>query len=288
MLCFSIKISYFVVMHITITPPEIPIFYNDFVSFKLGEYTGFAHPQIIEYLKSNFSAVIIKDPPKESILKRKPNLIYTVTFPKKPLFPFSQIAVKICNPRNVFKHFLSPLQESKAKRSFYAARHLIANNLDTPFPIAFLESRNKRFITESYYIAEFIDDYIKIIDYLREYPDNYREIREMINAVSEYVRRMHGSDMVHRDLNLANFLLSGRGKKRRLVLVDLNRYRIRKRISSFRRVFDIGRMYWGKYRPEFFQAYSGEDKKIKKWERFFNFYYGWRKRRRRFKNWLKK
>lgn len=275
-------------MHITITPPEVPIFYNDFISFTAGGYTGFGHPQIIENLKSNFSDIIIKNPPRENVLKSKPNLIYKVTLPQKPLFPFSQVAVKICNPRNVIKRLLSPLQDSKAERSFSAARHLIANSLDTPFPLAFLEKRKNGFITESYYIAEYIDDYVKIRDYLRENPDNYKEIKEMILAVSDYVKRMHGSDMVHRDLNLANFLLSGKGKKKRLVLVDLNRYRMHKKISPFRRVFDIGRLYWGKHRPEFFQAYSGEDKKIKKWQRFFNFYYSWRKKRKRLKKLLKK
>lgn len=275
-------------MHITIIPPEVPIFYNDFISFTVGEYTGFGHPHIIENLETNFSDIIIKNPPKENILKSKPNLIYKVSLPKKPLFPFSQVAVKICNPRNVFKRLLSPLHNSKAERSFSAARHLIANNLDTPFPLAFLEKRKRGFITESYYITEYIDDYIKIRDYLRENPENYKEIKELILTVSDYVKRMHDSEMVHRDLNLANFLLSGKGKKKRLVLVDLNRYRIRKRISHFSRVFDIGRLYWGKHRTEFFQIYSGENKKIKKWQRFFNFYYSWRKRRRRFKKLLKK
>ena len=275
-------------MIITITPPEVPIFYNDFVSFTVRGYTGFGHPQIIDNLQSNFSAIIIENPPRESVLKSKPNLIYKVTLPQKPLFPFPQVAVKICNPRNVFKRLLSPLQDSKAERSFSAARHLIANSLDTPFPLAFLEKRKNGFVVESYYIAEYIDDYVKISDYLSENPENYKEIKEMILAVSDYVKRMHDSEMVHRDLNLANFLLSGKGKKKRLVLVDLNRYRIHKKISPFRRVFDIGRLYWGKHRPEFFQVYSGEDRKIKKWQRFFDFYYSWRKKRKRFKNILKK
>ena len=275
-------------MHITITPPQVPIFYNDFISFTLHEYTGIGHPQIIEYLKSNYSDIIIKNPPPESILKRRPNLIYKVMLSKKPFFPYTHIAVKKCSSRNVIKVLLSPLQESKAQRSFSAALHLIANNLDTPFPLAFFEKRNRGIITESYYLSEFIDNYTKIKDYLRENPDNVKEIKETILAVSDYVKRMHGSKMVHRDLNLANFLLSGNGKKKRLVLVDLNRYRIRKKISPFNRVFDIGRLYWGKYRQEFFQAYCGEDKKIRKWRRFFDFYYVWRKKRRRFKNWLKK
>lgn len=274
-------------MHIHSTPTVKSSYFDDFIFFKQKEFTGFGHPAIIKYLKEDPAKILPRQLQKAAILKEKPNLIYKISLPDNTSFQFSTVAVKRCRARNILMFLLSPFRQSKAKRSFLAARYLITHNLDTPLPLAFIEKRKAGFIVESYYITEALEDSIKVKKYLQQYPERESDIRELLHVVADYIQRMHTSGMVHRDCNLANFLLSSVGDEKRLVLVDLNRYRVRKNVSPFARVWDIGRLYWGVYRSEFFKIYSGENTDIIKWEWFFNYYYLWRKKRRRFKNWLK-
>lgn len=274
-------------MHIQIVPSVKSSFFDDFIFFKLKRYTGFGTPAIVEFLKRSPDTLIPENIQKERILKKKSNTVYTVPVDKKISVSFTSLAVKKCLPRNVIHHLLSPFQKSKAMRSFLAARHLIAHGLDTPRPLACIEKRERGFVTESYYITEMIENCVKVKQFVRKNSEDVNDIRKVMHAVADYATRMHNAGMVHRDLNLANFLLCSGEDGYRLVLIDLNRYRIRKSISSFGRVFDIGRLYWGKYRSEFFRIYCGGDKSLLRWEWYFDWYYLWRKRRRRFKTWIK-
>ncbi len=275
-------------MHIQIAPSVDPSFFDDFISFKMDRYTGFGTPAIVEFLKSNPEVLATDCLPKERILKKKSNVVYTVTPDAKVSASLSSLVIKKCLPRNVLHLLLSPIQKSKAQRSFCAARHLIAHNLDTPRPFAWLEKREKGFVTESHYITEMAEICVKVKQYVRSNSESAGTIDNVMHAVADYANRMHNAGMVHRDLNLANFLLCGSEDNYRLVLIDLNRYRKRKKITSFGRVLDIGRLYWGKYRSEFFRIYCNGNKNLLRWEWYFNLYYLWRKKRRRFKKRLKR
>lgn len=274
-------------MHITIVPSVKASFFDGFIFFKLKQYTGFGAPAVVEFLKRNPDALVTENLPAERILKKKSNIVYTVSPDNKVPVSFTRLIVKKCLPRNVLHLLLSPFYGSKAMRSYSAARHLIAHGLDTPRPLAYMEKRKGGFVTESYYITAMIENCVKVKQFVRKNSENVDDIQKVMQAVADYATGMHTFGMVHRDLNLANFLLSSEDDDHRLALIDLNRYRIRKRISSFGRVFDIGRLYWGKYRSEFFRIYCGDDKKLLRWEWYFDLYYLWRKKRRRFKKWIK-
>ena len=272
-------------MNIHISPAIEPAWHKEYTFSKIGGYSCYGHPAIVRLLKQDFAALIIEKPPQEAVIKSRPNLIYKVPFPGGPAFPFPGVVVKKCVARNLLQLFSSLFQKSKAQRSFIAAAELIKARLDTPLPLAYMEKRTGGFVLVSYYITEAVDDFMKVRTYLKTWPDA-GEIHDMVRAVAEFSRRMHDAGMMHRDLNLTNFLLCGKDDTRRLTLVDLNRLRTRRRLSSFSRVLDIGRLYWDNYRPEFFRIYSGTDKNIQRWEWFFNFYYVWRRKRRAVKDWL--
>ncbi len=249
--------------------------------YSRNEYKGFIRPSLIPWIDSNGLEKLLDKNSAAEIIKEKPNLIFRIKV--RDLKPFSDIVVKKFYHRNFLQFIMSPLKKSKSVRSFTAAKHLLANGLDTPLPLCVIDRRRFGFIKESYYITEYIGKNQKVKHCLLENPINEDKVLKLIDLVADYCKSMHGSGMIHRDLNLANFLIT----KNRLVLVDLNRSRIRKSIGYFSRVKDIGRLYWRRYRSHFFQIYAENEKRLYNWKWYFDLYYIWRKKRRRFKDWLK-
>lgn len=274
-------------MHVHIDATIDTAFFNSFISFTHNGYSGFGLPAFVEYFKKNCTVVLCDSSPDAAILKKKANIVYKTPLLPGTGVPFSNIVVKKCLSRNIVMFLISPFRKSKAQRSFNAARHLLSHNCDTPHPLACIEKRKWGFITESYYITEFVDHCVKVKRFVRQYPEGKEELQTLLYSVADYVSRMHDAGMIHRDCNLANFLVSGEGDEKRLILIDLNRYQVKKHISAFARVCDIGRLYWRELRPEFFRIYCTKHPEVSQWEWFFNFYYTWRKKRRKVKNWLR-
>ncbi len=273
-------------MQVDINTTLKPSYFDSCVLFSHNDFSGFGNPDFIDYVKKHFDAVLNENSPDAVILKKKSNSVYSVPLSEGSGLPFSLIAVKKCVPRNVMMRLVQPFKKSKARRSFEASRHLIEHNLDTPQPLVYLERKKGRAVLESYFITEAIDPCLKINQYLYYHPDRKDDIHSLMQAVAEYITRMHDSGMRHRDCNLTNFLLSGDGDRHRLVLIDLNRCQVKKRLSAFSRVRDIGRLYWGECRPAFFNIYCDKNKGVARWQWFFGFYYWWRKKRRMIKGWL--
>ncbi len=275
-------------MHVTIDSPLSSSYFDSFTSFTIDDYTGYGDPAFIACVKKYRDIILNENAPGAVILKKKANIVYTVSFPEETGFPFQSIVVKKCLPRNVIMRLLQPLKKSKARRSFETARYLIEHNLGTPQPLGYLEKRRGNLVLASYFVTENVEPCLKINQYLYYHSDNTEDINSLMHAVAEYITRMHASGLRHRDCNLTNFLLSPSGEGQRLVMIDLNRARIKRRLSAFTRVNDIGRLYWKQYRPAFFKLFCEKNTNVARWEWFFNFYYWWRKKRRKIKRQINK
>ncbi|WP_371815939.1 hypothetical protein [Flavobacterium sp. CS20] len=57
-------------------------------------------------------------------------------------------------PNFIKKIIYTYFRESKAKRSYNFAQHLIAKNIGTPKPIAYVEDKDLIGLTSSYYVSE--------------------------------------------------------------------------------------------------------------------------------------
>ena len=105
------------------------------------------------------------------------------------------------------------------------------------------------------YVTEDISNYITLREYCATMPDGPQGIDEIMRLVAVYTRRMHDSGLWHRDLFLANFLMTGKTGKRRLYLIDLNRTRRLPYLPVWLRALDIARMEWRTWQPQFLSLY---------------------------------
>lgn len=274
-------------MTIQIDSTVQPSFLDGYIQFAFNGLNGIVHPSIGRYLLENPETLNPDTLKDKVVLKQGANQVYALRIAKPVNVPFHHIVIKKGIARNAFLLLTSLFRGSKARRAFDAARHLIRSGLDTPVPLGFLERRTHGLITECFYITEAIENCVSVKKILKTDSENSAVMEELLHAVALYAQRMHGSGMIHCDLNLANFLFRRQSGFSRMVLIDLNRFRLRKTLSSFARILDISRMYWKTYRTRFFTIYCNGDPMLTRWEWFFNQYRVWRVHRRSFKNKLK-
>jgi len=234
---------------------------------------------LISFLQD--SSAIIK------VIKRKANKVFEIEFPFINPLNVERIIVKKFVHRSFLHFIISCFKISKAKRHFIAARHLITNHLDTPLPLVYLEKRKFGFILECYLISESIAAPVKISKLVKNENHDVVLMNELIEITAEYTRKMHDSGMVHNDLNLANFLLFDNGSEKRLVLIDLNRSKIKKKISPPLRLKDIARLGWKNYRNKFLKVYCNDDPAYKNWIWYYYFYLNLRRKKKKIRK-LKK
>lgn len=263
-----------------------PKHFQDFINFKQDKFSGLCHKSLIDFLAQTPPDILLNKKNNIKIFKDKANIVFSLEIPSEFQNQYPDITIKKCKHRNLWRFILSPLKKSKAKKSFLAAKNLINNNLDTPTPLAYLDKRQYGFITDNYYITETMQNYCKLKPLYKNTTEE-NIINTLLAGVADYSIRMHAAKIIHGDFNLGNFIISGKTSKKRLVLIDLNRCKLKKVLLSFTCVRDIGRLYWRDHRTQFFKLYSKKNQSVKKWEWFFNFYYIWRKKRRKFKKFFK-
>ncbi|KQC11407.1 MAG: hypothetical protein APR54_10945 [Candidatus Cloacimonas sp. SDB] len=260
---------------------------NSFKKYNLAGYTIVSPPPFEEIWQNNLSS-ILKDPSTiRKVLKQKANIVFEKEFPFKNPLNIKKIVVKKFVHRSFLHSIMSCFKTSKAKRHFIAARHLIRNQLDTPVPIAYVEKRKFGFILECYFISESIKTPVTISKLVKKENEDVELMTELINITAEYTKKMHDSGMVHNDLNLANFLLSGNNSEKRLVLIDLNRSKIKKKLSPPLRLKDIVRLGWKNYRNKFLEVYCNNYPAYKNWIWYYYFYLNLRRKKKKIRK-LKK
>ncbi len=172
---------------------------------------------------------------------------------------------------------------SRARRSWQVALAMQERGIGTPRPLAFLDRWEGRRIRESYLFTELETDMRTFREELiRLYttdPECAR-IMSLLECVAVATKKMHDGGVAHRDLGNQNILLRQGGPAGWLDVkfVDLNRARIRERVSLEERAFDISRlaipsdflrvfkeMYFGDVVPREFQASEASFRRRFEW-----------------------
>jgi hypothetical protein len=183
------------------------------------------------------------------------------------------------------QHYLfSPLKRSKALKSYRTACHLLAHGLLTPLPLGACEARHWGFIQSNVYATEAVTDYITLREYCTTLPDGAAGLNEVMQLVAAYTRRMHDSGLWHRDLFLANFLMTGPPGKRRVYLIDLNRACRLPYMPAWLRAIDLARMEWRAWQPQFLALYGAGRFTVRRLLWIMRLYGRWRTWRRRVLN----
>jgi tRNA A-37 threonylcarbamoyl transferase component Bud32 len=133
--------------------------------------------------------------------------------------------------------------DSKAVRSLKLALALEEIGLRTPKPIALLEKRGRfNKIISSYFITEYIDYDYNLLDILKDDKHPLRSrVKEWLPQIAKDIKKMHDAGIVHNDLHAGNILVEDIDNKPRFYYIDLNRGRIKKRLTMKARMKDLAR-----------------------------------------------
>lgn len=175
---------------------------------------------------------------------------------------------------------------SKAKRAWEGARHLVAAHIPTPPPVAYLEVKKGLLVKKAWFITERVREVVEIRELLRKMQGE--ELKSLLKDLADFLRSLHGQKILHRDLSDGNILVREKTGTRTFYLLDTNRLKKKKKLSSLARVKSLIRVgVPSGYQRYFLQCYFNQSPPPFIWWSWyklakgtFNFYL-------RFKNFLK-
>jgi len=132
------------------------------------------------------------------------------------------------------------VQPSKAKKAWRGASALYLKGFNTSCPVAFLEKRRGRFVEQSFFISEMIED-VEEIRFLfpRLEPD---KLKEMLSGLAAHLARIQSEGLLHRDLSDGNILVKHNSEGYVFYLIDTNRIREKKKVGALRQVKSLVRL----------------------------------------------
>jgi len=130
---------------------------------------------------------------------------------------------------------------SKAAKAWRGARALVSRKIDTPPPIAYLESRQRGFIDRCYFLAAPVEDAREVRFLFRELQGE--ELGALLSDLAAFLSECHDRGVVHKDLSDGNILVKqGERGERLFYLLDTNRVRIRGRVGRWSRMRNLIRL----------------------------------------------
>lgn len=133
----------------------------------------------------------------------------------------SAVIVKRFGRMNIFKKIIYTFfRKNKAIRSYCNSEELLRRNVETPLPMAYVETRRHGLLDQLYYVsAETEGRSVK-----SELIDKTSYDNKILNAYSLFVSSLHKKGILHRDLNPTNVLFYTQGESDlHFVLIDVNR-----------------------------------------------------------------
>lgn len=157
------------------------------------------------------------------------------------------VAVKFFGKQQSWKDRYDLKRGSKAARSFEAASFLEAHGVATPPPLAYLEQWRGERLMACFYLSSYLPELQSFkAELLRLYQANgpCADLVALLERVGAAMRRMHDAGFYHRDLGNQNMELSfdAEGKVAQVYFLDLNRGRIRSKLSMQKRAQDFSRL----------------------------------------------
>ena len=175
-----------------------------------------------------------------------------------------EVAVKQFGVPTRLKQRLDRTRGGKARRTWWAARHLSAHGVGTPLPLACMERWREGRLVESYYLSGFESATTSLAEALswlyREAPE-CAHFMALLETVAPLLRAMHECGYLHADLGNQNILLhrDGEARWREPLLIDLNRGHVEPQLTWAQRGRDLARLTMpSDFRRVFFEMYCGE------------------------------
>jgi hypothetical protein len=245
--------------------------------------TATSHPEVRElavegYLGEVTDAFELEDPARTVQLLVDPanaketlhwgrHYLYTVEI-ETPAGPV-EVVVKQFRNQGLWAQLRRKLGGSKALKSWRGALAVVQAGVATPEPLMFVESMAPD--GPSFFISRRLPEFFEARYLFRALNAGSEaelfpqvDVREFLETVGKTLRRLHDGGVWHRDVSVGNVLVhytEGRGDEPTIYLVDLNRVRVDRRLTTARRTQDLCRLrIFGSARQEIFlRAYWGPD-----------------------------
>ncbi|HYG12538.1 MAG TPA: lipopolysaccharide kinase InaA family protein, partial [Methylophilaceae bacterium] len=204
----------------------------------------------------------INSPPREALLRKARNIVWSVTDPRNPE---AKLVIKQPLRMHLHKRFLDRFKPSKGKRSWNGTQQLLRRGIGAAAPVAYFEKIGDSSLTRNYYICEFVPTDFSVRQLFSAFAEGAHEFmgvseHEVYRQLSQYLLRMHGRGVHFRDLSGGNVLVRKQKEGAlEFLLIDTNRARfydhpvsMRKRISDLTRI--CNKLHWNG-RLRFMQMY---------------------------------
>ena len=195
------------------------------------------HPQYIHQENSILQLVAGFFVEGDLIVKGSRNTI------KSNILGDEKVNIKYFDRPGLLKSIIySFFRSTKAKRSFDYANYLLAHNIPTPFPIAYIENRNRfGLLGDSYYICQQIDYDFTIRELIHD--PLFGERNVILEQFTAFTYKMHEGKVNFLDHSPGNTLVVKKDSgKYDFYLIDLNRMKfealsIEARMDNFKKMW---------------------------------------------------
>ncbi len=143
------------------------------------------------------------------------------SFVSRVLWNGQDAVVKRYNHRGLWHSFRHTLKGSRAKRNWRHAQRLLALQIATPEPLAYVDQYRGPLLWQSYFVARFIAG-PQVHQILRDHSVAGERKQRVHDQVLDLLRRMAEHGISHGDMKHTNILYDGTG----VVITDLDGMRI--------------------------------------------------------------
>lgn len=162
--------------------------------------------------------------PNATVLHKGRNVIKLVT-----VGDYKMVVKSYCSISLINRMIYGRLRQSKSVRAYTNAMHLLSLGIATPKPIAAIDNYSKGVLCESMFIAELSE--FHPIDF--EAVEG-RERDSLLDALAQFIARIHKLGVQHNDLNPANLRYRKGENGYEFELIDNNRMTFRYRALTER------------------------------------------------------
>ncbi len=210
----------------------------------------------------------LKKIPAENILRKSRNLLAHYKFTASVKNEQKEFILKKYQNKNISSWIKYGLRKSKAVKGWEKVFEFLNRGVNTPKPSLVLEKRAGVFLIYSCLMVERVTDFVTLREVLKRYRNDKEgkltgEKEKFLILLAKFVRDMHNSGIVHRDLSGGNILIQNFPDLDRLIfnVIDINRARVKKELNIYDRMKDLERI---RIEPNdrifFFEQYCMNDK----------------------------
>ena len=132
------------------------------------------------------------------------------------------------------------IRKNKARRAYEKAHELLRRGFDTPYPIAYLETRRFGIIRRVYFACEYTTAQPIRLRLIDQQPFD----KDFAIAYAGYIAHLHEAGILHRDLNSVNVLFTEKDGQIHFQLIDINRMHFYRHPVSKKKSMKEWNLFW--------------------------------------------